>query len=106
MAPLVGKAIDVAVDGGHHHKLLDGVLIGLASFLDENRGTFRQRLDSESPWWVPESIDDRIFDKIYDAVHRFLGDIGRDPDHEVRRSIDGRIQQLAERMRTDPELIA
>ena len=106
VAPLAGKAIDVAVEGGHHQHLLDSVLIGLASFIDENRGTFRQRLDQESPWWVPESIDDRIFDKIYDAVHRFLNDIGSDPDHEMRQAIDRRIKVLADRMRTDPRLIA
>ena len=57
--------------------LLDALLVGLGTFLDENRGTFRRRLDSESPWWVPESIDDRIFERMYSAVHRFLIDIGQ-----------------------------
>ena len=67
-APLVGKAIDLSVEGGHHQRLLDAVLIGLRGFLDDNRHTFRKRLDHESPWWVPEPIDDRIFEKIYSAV--------------------------------------
>ena len=31
------KAIDVSVEGGHHQRLLDAVLNGLATFLDENR---------------------------------------------------------------------
>ena len=78
-APLVGKVIDLSVDGGHHQRLLDTVLIGLGGFLDDNRVTFRQRLEEESPWWVPEPIDDRIFDKIYTAVGSFLTDVGGDP---------------------------
>ena len=41
VAPLVGKAIDVAVEGGHHQRLLDAVLTGLASFLEDNRATLR-----------------------------------------------------------------
>jgi uncharacterized membrane-anchored protein YjiN (DUF445 family) len=106
VAPLLGKAIDVAVEGDHHQNLLDAVLVGLGSFLDENRATFRRRLEEESPWWVPEAIDDRIFDKIYTAVHRFLGDVGHDPGHDVRKAIDGRIRSLADRLRTDPALIA
>src|SRR5680860_1278161 len=60
-APLFGKAIDLTIDGGHHQRLLDSVLIGLSGFLDDNRTTFRKRLDEESPWWVPEPIDDRVF---------------------------------------------
>jgi uncharacterized membrane-anchored protein YjiN (DUF445 family) len=105
-APLVGRAIDLSVEGGHHQRLLDAVLLGLHGFLDDNRVTFRERLDHESPWWVPEPIDDRIFEKIYSAVGRFLGEVGSDPDHQVRHSIDARVAAFAERLKTDPELLA
>lgn len=105
-APLVGKAIDVAIDNGHHRRLLDATLVGLGSFVDDNRAALRARLSQESPWWVPEAIDDRVFEKITTAVHRFLADIGHDPDHEVRRNIDARIAAFADRLRDDPELLA
>jgi uncharacterized membrane-anchored protein YjiN (DUF445 family) len=105
-SPLVGKVIDLSVEGGHHQRLLDAVLVGLRGFLDDNRTTFRQRLAQESPWWVPEPIDDRIFEKIYDAVGRFVSDVGGDHDHEVRRSIEERVVDFAERLKEDPELLA
>src|SRR4051812_31778900 len=35
VAPLMGKAIDIAVEGGHHQRLLDAVLTGLSGFLDD-----------------------------------------------------------------------
>ncbi|MCU1361511.1 MAG: hypothetical protein JWN99_2800 [Ilumatobacteraceae bacterium] len=104
-APLIGRAVDLAIEGGHHQRLLDSTITGLAGFLDDNRTTFRERLQKESPWWIPETIDDRIFDKIYAGVHRFLADVGADPQHEVRRSIDTRVVAFAQRLRTDPELI-
>ena len=44
--------------------------------------------------------------KIYSAVHRFLNDVGADSDHEVRRSIDQRVQAFAGRLRADDELMA
>jgi uncharacterized membrane-anchored protein YjiN (DUF445 family) len=106
VAPLVGKAIDLAVEGGHHQRLLDSVLKGLGGFLDDNRATFRERLEHESPWWIPESIDDRLFNKIYGAVHGFLADVGSDGNHEVRQSIDSRVVAFADRLRDDPELLA
>jgi uncharacterized membrane-anchored protein YjiN (DUF445 family) len=105
-APLVGKVIDLSVEGGHHQRLLDAVLAGLHGFLDDNRGTFRERLEQESPWWVPEPIDDRIFEKIYTAVGRFIGDVGSDREHAVRRTVDARVVTFAERLKHDPELLA
>lgn len=105
-SPLVGNVIDLSVDGGHHQRLLDTVLIGLGGFLDDNRRTFRERLDQESPWWVPEPIDDRIFDKIYTAVGSFLTDVGNDPGHEIRRAVDTRVAAFAGRLKSDPELLA
>jgi uncharacterized membrane-anchored protein YjiN (DUF445 family) len=105
-APLVGKVIDLSVEGGHHQRLLDAVLTGLHGFLDDNRLTFRRRLEEESPWWVPEPIDDRIFEKIYTAVGRFIGDVGSDREHEVRRTVDVRVAAFAERLKHDPDLLA
>jgi uncharacterized membrane-anchored protein YjiN (DUF445 family) len=105
VAPLVGKVIDLTVAGGHHQRLLDATLKSLAGFLDENQNTFRERLSQESPWWVPEPIDDRIFKKIYSAVQRFIDDVGSDPEHELRDSLDKRVAAFGARLKTDPELL-
>ena len=106
VAPLVGRAVDIGIAGGHLQRLLDSVLIGLVGFVDDNRATFRAQLETESPWWIPERIDDRIFDKIVNGMHRFIAEVAGNPDHHVRDSIDQRVRVLAERMRTDPVLIA
>jgi uncharacterized membrane-anchored protein YjiN (DUF445 family) len=106
VAPLLGRAIDVAIEGDHHQRMLDGVMKGLAGFLEENRVMLRDRLDQESPWWVPESIDDRVFEKIFGAVQRFLADVTAAPQHEVRTSIDRRVRALAVKLRDDPALVA
>jgi uncharacterized membrane-anchored protein YjiN (DUF445 family) len=106
VAPLMGKAIDLAVEGDHHQRLLDAVLTGLRSFLADNRATFRARVEQESPWWIPDTIDDKLFAKIYSAVHNFLADVESNPDHEVRKSIEVRVVAFAQRLRNDPELLA
>jgi len=106
VAPLMGKAIDLAVEGDHHQRLLDAVLTGLRSFLADNRATFRARVEQESPWWIPDTIDDKLFAKIYSAVHNFLADVEANPDHEVRKSIEIRVVAFAQRLRNDPELLA
>ncbi|MEO6652721.1 MAG: DUF445 domain-containing protein [Ilumatobacteraceae bacterium] len=104
-APLVGKAIELTIDGGHVQQLLDAVLIGLHGFLDDNRATLRRRLYDESPWWVPESVDDRVFDKIDEVVSRFIADVSADPHHEMRATVDARIAALSQRLRDDPTML-
>lgn len=104
VTPMVGRAIDVAVEGEHHQVLLESTLTGLAAFLDENRVVFRQRLATESPWWVPEPIDDRVFEKIYTAVARFIEDVGGDRNHELRAQLDARTLEFATRLKESEEL--
>ncbi|MEX0848452.1 MAG: DUF445 domain-containing protein [Ilumatobacteraceae bacterium] len=105
VAPLVGRAVDLAIEGDHHQRILDTTIPAVSRFLDDHRTTLRQRLQHESPWWVPEPVDDRIFGKIFSGVQHFLADVASDPRHEVRRSIDERITLFAQRLRDDPELV-
>lgn len=105
-APLLATVIDATVEGGHHQRLLDAVLTSLGGFMEDNRDTFQQRIYQESPWWVPEGIDDRVLDKIYTAVGRFMTDISSSPHHEVRHTIDQRARSFATRLRDDPALAA
>lgn len=102
--PVAARAIEFAVEGGHHHAVFDAGLEGLRNVLHDNRNMMRTRLASESPWWVPEPVDDRIFDKIYLAINTFIDEVTANPDHEFRRNLDGRIEGMAERLRDSPEL--
>jgi uncharacterized membrane-anchored protein YjiN (DUF445 family) len=106
LAPTAGRVLELMTADGRHHDLLDAALRGVDTYLREHRSDFRSRFAHESPWWVPESVDDRIFDKIFTALHAFLDDVTANPDHEVRRHLDARIAQLASDLRTDPAMFA
>ncbi len=106
VAPLAGRAIDVAVEGEHHQVLLDATLGGLGRFLDDNQTQLREKLYDESPWWVPEQIDNVIFDKIYEVLTRFIGELAAERDHPMRRELDARTLRLSEDLKSDPRLIA
>ncbi len=105
VAPILGRVIDAGMDGGHHREVYNAALAGAANFLGDNRTTFRHRLSQESPWWVPEVIDDQVFDKIFSAVMSFLLEVDENPDHHVLRDIDDRARILADRLRSDERLI-
>jgi uncharacterized membrane-anchored protein YjiN (DUF445 family) len=105
-APLAGRAIELATDQGRHEALVDAAIKGAQQFLEANRAQIRSRFGRESPWWVPEAVDDRIFTKLYEGLRGFLAELGDDPRHELRRALDGRIAELARRLQHDPDLIA
>lgn len=103
VAPVAGRAVDFALDGGHHRAIFDAALGGVGSMLDDNRGLLRRRLESESPWWVPEQVDQKVFERIYEGVQRFIAEVDRNPDHEVRDRVDLRFRKLARDLQESPE---
>lgn len=105
-APLAARVLEAAMVDGHHQLAIDSLLKGVDGYLDRNVGSLRDRLDQESPWWVPEAIDDRIFEKLVDAVRRFIDEVGGQPDHQVRIHFDERARDLVDRLRSSPEMEA
>jgi uncharacterized membrane-anchored protein YjiN (DUF445 family) len=105
-APVASRVLEAAVADGHHHAVIEGLLGATATFLDRNIDTIRARVERESPWWVPESVDDRIVNKLTTSGRRFLEEVAADPDHPVRHQIDERISELVVELRTSPELAA
>ncbi len=106
VAPLVGRAMELAIEGGHHQRLLESTMVAVSNFLEDNRSVLRDKLARESPWWVPEPVDDRVFAKIVNGVQSFIVEVRRDPDHELRGILDRRVLDFAGRLRNDPELLA
>jgi uncharacterized membrane-anchored protein YjiN (DUF445 family) len=105
-APLLARGLEVAIAEGHHRLLVDAVLSRADEYLDANRDALYQRLRTESPWWLPGAIDERIFAKIFGSAQRLVADLAADPDHELRRDIDARLVELVVRLRVDPVLAA
>jgi uncharacterized membrane-anchored protein YjiN (DUF445 family) len=106
VAPLLARVIDAVCDSGQHQQMLTAVLRGTMRFLDENRGVFRQRLSHESPSWVPDWLDDRVFTRAFTGLQSFLADLTLDSHHELRGTFERQLRGFAERLRTDPEQAA
>jgi uncharacterized membrane-anchored protein YjiN (DUF445 family) len=105
LAPVAGRALQMLTASGRHQELLDAILRGLERFLDENRETLRSRFSEESPWWLPNSFEDRIFDRLLDGFRDYLRTVNRDPDHELRAQFDQRVADLADQLLHSPELL-
>ena len=101
VAPLAGRLLELVTEEGRHRELVDAVLRGLDSFLAENELLLRERFGSESPWWVPDVIDDRIFERLLTGVRAIIrGDTVGGSD-ELRQRIDVVVQRVIDRLEHD-----
>ena len=106
VAGLAARLLDAVCDAGQHQAALTTFLRGARKFLDANRDEFREWLGRESPEWVPDWVDDRVFAKAFSLLQEFLGQVIDDQGHALRAGFDTQLRDLAERLRTDPEQIA
>ncbi|MEM9890904.1 MAG: DUF445 domain-containing protein [Actinomycetota bacterium] len=106
VSPLMGKVVETAFEGDHHQLLLESVLTGLSNFMVQNSETLRGQLYKESPWWVPEPVDDAVYDKVYDVAQNFLATLAADREHPLRVDIDRRTMKLADELKTSPAMQA
>ncbi|MBV8161802.1 MAG: DUF445 domain-containing protein, partial [Acidimicrobiia bacterium] len=104
LAQLAGRGLQMMTAEDRHHELLDAILRGLERFLAESRETLRARFAEEAPWWLPDAVDDRIFERLFDGVCRLLRDANDDPDHEVRKQFDTWVASLIDRLQHSPDM--
>src|SRR5947209_14806574 len=104
IASLAGRGLEMMTAENRHHEMFDAILRGLERFLDESRETLRARFAEEAPWWLPDAVDDRIFERLFEGVCRLLGDVNRDPNHEVRKQFDTWVTSLIDRLENSPEM--
>jgi len=101
VAPLAARLLTVATEEGRHRELVDAVLVGLDGFLAENEPLLRSRFGQESPWWVPDVVDDRIFERLLAGVRQIIrGDTVGGSD-ELRGRIDHAVTRIIGRLEQD-----
>jgi uncharacterized membrane-anchored protein YjiN (DUF445 family) len=104
LASLGGRGLEMMTAENRHHELFDAILRGLERFLQDSRETLRVRFAEEAPWWLPDAVDDRIFERLFDGVCRLLRDVNGNPNHEVRRQFDTWVVSLIDRLQNSAEM--
>ena len=106
LAPIGARVLRAMSESGRHHELFDAMLVGIERTLADNRASLRARFAQESPWWLPDAAQDRIFERLLDGFTSFLRDVNADADHELRHRFDEWLASFTERLATDPALAA
>jgi uncharacterized membrane-anchored protein YjiN (DUF445 family) len=105
VAPILGKILAASRADVKYGEFVDETLRLALRATAENESIIRDRVRAESPWWVPEYVDERIHDRIVGAIERTLQGAAEDPGHVLRARFDESFSQLIENLRTSPDMI-
>jgi uncharacterized membrane-anchored protein YjiN (DUF445 family) len=103
-AQIGSRILETTIQGGHHRPLIDAGIRGIVDAMVANRSVLRERLGDESPWWVPEQLDDAVFDRAFSALVTFLLEVAGDTGHPLRATIEAQLASLSERLESDTSL--
>ena len=106
LAPLLGKVLAVMTEDNRHQEVLDEVIQLASRTVNENSDLIRERIEQETPWWIPSAVDEKIFKRVLSAIQRLLAELSADRFHPLRERFDVSLQQFVERLNTSPEFAA
>ena len=106
IAPIAGKLLSVVTENNRHQELLDEALVLIARTVEQNHDVIRDRVERESPWWVPTAVDRKIYEKIVTSIERTLVEIRDDPAHPLRERFDHALRTFIENLQHSEETAA
>ncbi|MEO7083412.1 MAG: DUF445 domain-containing protein [Gemmatimonadaceae bacterium] len=106
LAPLLGKVLTVMTEDDRHQEVLDEVIGVAARVVNENSEIIRQRIERETPWWIPNAVDEKIFKRVLGGIQRLLTELSTDRNHALRGRFDQSVREFIERLNTSPEFAA
>lgn len=103
VAPIAAKVLAVVAESNQHQELLNEAVGMLARALEQNRDLIRQRVQQESPWWVPTAVDEKIHKKIIVGIQRTLTAVQKDPRHPLRARFDQALRTFIDNLQHSPD---
>ena len=106
LAPLLGKVLAVMTEDDRHQEVLDEVIELASRTVNDNSDLIRERIEQETPWWLPAAVDDKIFKRVLGAIQRLLAELSADRYHPLRSRFDQSLHAFIDRLNTSPEFAA
>jgi len=106
LAPLLGRMLAMMTEDDRHQEVLDEVIRLASRTVNDNAEVIRERIEQETPWWIPSAVDDKIFKRVLGAIQRLLGELNAEPEHPLRLRFDEALHRFIDQLNTSPEFAA
>ena len=105
-APPLGRALEGLIADGKVEPVVDDIVAWARRKVDGMEGTVVSLIDERMPRWAPQFAKDLVGQRVYDELVAFMADVDANDDHEARRAVRRQINQFAQDLQFDGEMIS
>ncbi len=102
LGTVAGQLLESVLADDAHRGLVDLALAELERWLVDHAGDVAAIIEQRAPTWTPQWLDRRVAGWAQEQAVEWVRDIVRDPQHRVRRALDGYLATLADDLQHDP----
>jgi len=106
VANVGGSILTVLTTNRKHDALFNELMRIAITLLDENKDFIRQKLKDETPWFVPQFVNNRMYHKIIANADKTFWDATKDPNHPIRLKFNSLIESFIHNLQNSPEFHA
>ncbi|GAB3644437.1 DUF445 domain-containing protein [Streptomyces sparsus] len=103
IAPALGSLLDRVVADSGHRRVVDLVCEQAHDWLVEHRDPVMEAVAGGAPGWTPRFVDQRIGDRVYRELLRFVTEMRDMPDHPARGAVDRFLADFATDLQHDEQ---
>lgn len=99
---LLSSALGYFLDRKSETELVTLLARKVSGFIQENETLVREKVKSESPFFVPGFVDRKLAEKITSGLATYFEEIAADPQHRIRQELRTQLYLFATQLRDEP----
>ncbi|MHA2787940.1 DUF445 domain-containing protein [Corynebacterium sp. S7] len=103
--PIAGRALEGLIADGKTEPVVDTLISWAREKVDGMEDSIVSLLDERMPKWAPRFAKELVGERVYAELVKFMEDVDTDPDHKARQAIRKQLNQLAQDLQFDGEMI-
>lgn len=100
---LVAGGLAVVVERGDHERILNFIVNKVKQYVADNEELVKKKVKEESHFLIPGFVNNIIASKLTQGMGRYLEEIERKPNHQIRKDLNKQIDLFMEALRTSPK---
>ena len=103
--PPLGRMLEGFIADGKVEPVVDDIVAWGKRKLDGMEDTIVTAIDERMPKWAPKFAKELVGERVYRELTEFMEDVDSQPEHEARRAIRRTINQFAQDLQFDGDMI-
>lgn len=100
---IIGNGIEYILNKNDHQRLITGLSSQIKNYILENQQLVAERVEKESFFFIPKSVDSKISEKITKGLSDYFREVEEDLKHPLRTEITHKIFEFSKELKEEPK---